>query len=519
MSTDLFNDAPDTAPWAAPSPLGVEVVPPPFPAHTLPPTLRRWVEAQSVALQIPPDIAAAVALGAVSAACAGRFQVEPQPGWVEPLNLYITPIASSADRKSALIKAAAKPFYAREDADQAAYHEAVGDLRRQLKSADGDDDAEELQAEIDKLERYGKPRMVVEDVTPERMASLMHVNDGRLLVMSPEGVGFVDGLGRYGKGHNIELVLKAHPGERFSVDRATDAQAITIKYPLLTLVLACQPTIIEKLVENETFYSRGLPQRFLYFWPKSRVGTREHGTAPVPRDVVLDFESLIGTLLDLPAPTLRYLSLKDAATTSLEPPTLHFEPDAQALLIAFARELEPTLVVFGELTDSWGGKLTGAIARISGLLHLARKHSQDCQDYQAIGPSVSAADVANAIEIGRYLIPHAKRVFSLADGDPVVVAARRVLAHISSQRPILTVFTKSQIQQKLRGKKSMFDKASDVDAPFALLEAKGWIRLVPTADESGKAGRKPSPSYVGHKCLWPGNTANTENASGVARAA
>lgn len=516
-----FGDYPDpadsdesdpNADWPTPIPLGEEIALPTFPVQTLPPVIRAWVEAYAVALQLPPDIPAALALGAIAAASAGRFKVEPRQGWTEPLNLYVVGIASSADRKSAAAKAAVRVLQDREDVQKAAYWSEVGELKRALKSATDDDEAAaELQEQLDVMFRDGPPRMLADDVTPERMAGLMHTNDGRLAIISPEGVGFVEGLSRYGASANIELVLKAHPGERINVDRQKDKEALTIKAPTLTLVLACQPNIIDLLIQNTSFYTRGLPQRFLYFWPKSKVGHRETAPPPVPAAVIAAYDDTIGKLLDLPAPTLRGLSARDAATTSLEPRTLSFTPEAQALLIDFAEELEPRLVAFGDSTDSWGGKLEGAIARIAGLLCLVRSVSEHSENCEVIPSRVSAADVASAIEIGRYLIPHAKRAFSLQDADPTVAAAKRIIQYIRSNSAIFrSSFSKRDVHQGLRGDKR-FARASDLDAPLELLEEKGWIRPRLVVEDGGRKGRKASPGYVAHAAVWPHNAHNPQN--------
>jgi len=498
-----------------PQPLADEIKLPPFPVEALPGVLRTWVEAQATALQVPVDMPAAVALGAVAAACAGRFSAQPRPGWTEPLNLYIIAAAASADRKSALISAAVKPLQAYEKALGLAYHEAIHDLKRahkdasEFEGAEAEAEAETIETQLEALQREGRPRTLGDDVTPEALAGVMHRNDGRLAIMSPEGVGFIEGLSRYGKGSNIELVLKAHPGDQISIDRKANNESMTIEAPLLTLVLACQPeAIAELLINNTSYHRRGLPQRFLYFMPKSRVGGRQIAAQPVPAGVAGAYGDMLQKLLALPAPTHRGLSMREAAAVSLEPPALHFTPEAQRMLVDFETELEPRLVPFGDSVDSWGGKLCGAIVRLAGLLCLVRRvatDSEHCEDSESITP----CDVSAAIAIGRYLIPHAKHAFGFTDVDPTVAKAQRILKWIRSNRVnIVGSFSKRDCHQALKGDKQ-FERADSVDAPLELLVSKGWLELVCEPHEG--AGRKPSPRYAPHKVLCPQNPQDPQN--------
>ena len=98
--------------------------------------------------------------------------------------------------------------------------------------------------------------------------------------------------------------------------------------------------------------------------------------------------------------------------------------------------------------------------------------------------------MANAIEIGRYLIPHADAVLNmrLLGEESTASNERYILRWIG--RHARGEFTRREAQQQ--GKRR-FQRAEDIDAPLAERERRGYIRQRGT--ESGGPGRPPSPVY------------------------
>jgi hypothetical protein len=66
------------------------------------------------------------------------------------------------------------------------------------------------------------PRVWTEDVTPEKLGTLMAENRQCMAVLSAEGGIFGIMAGRYSKGApNIDIFLKGHAGEPVRVDRGS----------------------------------------------------------------------------------------------------------------------------------------------------------------------------------------------------------------------------------------------------------------------------------------------------------
>src|ERR1019366_10624509 len=98
-----------------------------------------------------------------------------------------------------------------------------------------EEEARNLSSALDRLDVPAPPRMFTADVTPEKLASLLHENGGRMAVLSAEGGIFDIMAGRYSSGMpNIDVYLAGHAGDPIRVDRRgrspefVDRPALTI---------------------------------------------------------------------------------------------------------------------------------------------------------------------------------------------------------------------------------------------------------------------------------------------------
>lgn len=172
----------------------------------------------------------------------------------------------------------------------------------------------------------------------------------------------------------------------------------------------------------------------------------------------------------------------------------------------FAAWVEPQLAKFGDLghmTD-WGGKLVGAVARIAALLHMAGNSG-------AVAPwhdAVPLDTVERAIQIGMYLIPHARAAYGSMGADPDVADALHILAWV--KRTATPSFTKREAFEALKGR---FKRAVDMDPALNRLVEHEYIRLQPQDNQVGP-GRKPSPRYDVNPAVFASHNAhNAHNSS------
>ena len=114
----------------------------------------------------------------------------------------------------------------------------------------------------------------------------------------------------------------------------------------------------------------------------------------------------------------------------------------------------------------------------------------NCENCESALEVIKKPTIEAAIEIARYLIPHADAVLRMMDleEEPLVADARYILAWI--ERHNRRKFTKRDAQQ--HGKRR-FPKAEMIDVALAELVKRGYIRERPS--EPAGPGRPASTSY------------------------
>ncbi len=492
----------EEAPWEPPIPLA-ESPRPPFPTDVLPGWVRRWVEAEARATQTPPALAGMLGLSCLAAACAKTVIVRVTPQWTEPVNLFTATAMAPGERKSAVFADATRPigdFEAAQLAERApeiaeaegrrkiaeqaltkvqkAAAEAVGPERAKLL-LEADAQARDLAA----TKVPALPRLLADDCSPEKLASLLAEQGGRIAVMAPEGDVFELMGGRYSANGapNFGVYLRGHAGDDLRVDRV-GRRSEFVRAPALTIGLAIQPDIVAGLATKPGFRGRGLLARFLYVLPESLVGRRAIDPPPVPDDVREEYHRNLTALLGL------HPSTRADAYGNPEPHALDLAADARQTLRSFRAALEPRLGEIGDLDHirDWAGKLAGAVARVAGLLHMALHAVQEEPWARPIADTTMMA----AIQLGTdFLVPHALAAFAQMGADPAMADAQYVLRVLGAHD--LVCFTQRDLFQLVKGR---FKTVEPLERALVILEEHGYARPLAPSHRS-RPGRKPSPTF------------------------
>lgn len=468
---------------------------PEFPTHALPDILRQWVEAKSHATQTPADLAAWLVLAVCSAAIARRVIIEPRPGWEEPVNLFTAVLLEPGNRKSAVFSDAMKPLreleaefieaarprVAREQSDRRQDETRLKNLEKtaaEKGDATARQEACNLAAELAKQTESVLPRLLVDDATSEKLGMMLAQQGGRIASMSPEGGVFDLMAGLYSKSGmpQFGVYMMGHSGDDLIVDRVS-RRSVHVECPALTCAYAMQPAVIEGLAEKAAFRGRGLLARFLYAAPQSWIGSREIAPDPVQTSTQEAYRQMVRDLAEIKCETVLQLSV-----------------DARGMFEHWEAEIETMLADGGEMEimRDWGAKLAGATVRLAAVMHCVENDQAE---------HIEERTIAAAIEIARYLVPHAEAVLNmmLAEEDSTADDAHYVLRWI--ERHGLREFTKRHVHQ--HGKRR-FRKVEDLNAPLKELEQRGYIRLRPT--ETTGPGRPPSPTYEVNPAVFDDET-------------
>jgi replicative DNA helicase len=488
---------------------------PTFPTKAFPQWLKDFVEAEAEATQTPVDLASMLALSVCSAGLSKKFVVEGSPGWLEPVNLYTVTALPPASRKTSVFSSMISPITAFEVAEYERTRVQIAMAEQEKRMAEksramaedkalksqGSErehwsmEARNLEETLSNMNVPSTPRFVADDVTPEKLAVIMSEQRGRIAILSDEGGPFEMMAGRYSEKPNFEIYLKGHPGVDVRIDRK-NGTSIHIRKPAITIGLAVQPDVLTGLASTPQLRGRGMLARILWSMPKSNIGSRSTRPKSMPDFVRADYHRHIKTLFELQP--------KRDEQGEWIPAIAKFSPGAQEIFDAFRQELEPKLSRYGELgyLQDWAGKLAGAILRIVWILSINR-HFKDPSIY------MGENDILAALEIGQYLIAHAKAAFSCMGADERTESAKHILGYI--QRAGWKEFSRRDLHQVARGD-ARFKDPDSLDEPLGILEKRFFIRAIQTTSEG--PGRRPSTRYRTNTQ----NSLDTQNSPGLVSA-
>lgn len=480
------NDVNNTK-WPEPIPFNDYSALPDFPVELLPGIGKEIVKAVAEVNQVDPGIAALNYLSAL-AACMGKKAVVNLISHTEPLNIFTCSIYESGNRKSTTQAVMTKPLYDYQEQAQKEMQDLIRDslnahkirearLAKLQKTAAGADDfaqrkqlefeAAAVAKEIDENPLVKSPLFTMDDTTTEALAIYMAENNEAMSIFSTEGGIFQTMAGRYDKGVNIDLYLKAHACDPFSVHRV-GREAKTMQGPCLTMCLTVQSDVISEVGGNSQFRGRGLLARFLYSLCKSQVGYRQRQTKKIHEPLLNRYKQHIFSLLEIPQAEHE----------------LRFTPEAQGIWDEFYNDVEADMRPGGSLeylTD-WGSKLPGAVARIAGLLHLAEHGAE------GVNKDISAGFAGASCVVGAYFKEHALATFGLMQADHRIESAKKTLSYIKRQQP--DTFKARDVLSNINSFKTIDD---DVLPGIKVLIERGYIR--PVESTHSGLGRPEAMAY------------------------
>ncbi len=460
--------------WEKPVPLEMETNVR-FPVEALPETVRDYVLAVSEFLQTPVDMAGSLSLAVLAHCLQGKYEVLIKKGWQEPLNLFVLPVAAPSEKKSPCLKWMIKPIqqYEREWNKEHAREIALSNntyaaLLRKVEKMQKDYAAGKItQAELDAAKDEEREFAVlrpkkeyVDDITVERMATLMVENEGRLSAFGTESTLFQNLNGRYSNGAYFDIVLKGFSQDPIRVDRAGKDEEV-IENPVLTIVQMAQPRVLEGMMRNEEFLGRGLIARILFSLPKSLVGDRNIDPPTVPDETANGYHKLILRLLNTEPQNTELITLSE---------------DAEHVRLVFEQETEDKLKS-GEYSfiADWIGKIRGTAVRIAGLL--CRTEAEERKAAGAGMPDesphfvISEENMSNAILLACYFIEHAKVAYSKMGADRLTNNSKLIVEAI--RREGLQRFARRDIMRACR----MLPTAEVTQKALDHLEALGYVRV------------------------------------------
>lgn len=406
--------APDpAAPW---EPLDNGESLPAFPLERFPAWIRDHINQYTATNGVSKDYCAACVLGTISAVTVGHCDI-PFNGHKEPIQLYSLFVGSSGTMKSSVIRHFTKPAddWLRTNneltrATNYAINKEIEQLEKQLAAEKGKkaniNTITDLTSKIEakRKERHNTFPVPWDDVTPESLVNAMKYSRGTANIATAEGniINVVAGVSYNQRGSvaNIDVFLKGTDGEPIHLFRVTTGET-DIPRTDLSMLLAIQPALLERLCRSADAVGRGLAQRFLiYSPPEDPKSTIDH-TAPV----LLDPAYMDRWTQHITTIAARFMDPDSAAIT------MDLEPEADMIIRQFWNMTTALIKERGTADEDsiigWLAKCHGKALRVSALLALLRDKN---------ATTITAEDAENAVALFKeYYIPQFIGAYERAD--------------------------------------------------------------------------------------------------------
>jgi hypothetical protein len=394
----------------------------PFPVGALPSPLDGFITQTAAALGCDPAYVALPVLAAVFAVIGNTRRVRLKRSWLEPAVGWFAIVGESGTLKSPAQEAALGPLE-RVEARLAA------ERREQLQQYQMDQ--EEYQELRKKARKEGKElpteperpperRVLVHDVTIERLAELLEDNPRGLLLSREELDGWLGSFSRYRSKSALESSdlpywLSIHGARALRVDRkGGDRRTVYVPRAAVTVVGGIQPGTLTRCLTTP-YFEAGLVARLLLAMPPTR--RKRWSEAEVHPDVTAEYEGLLQRLLALDF---------DQGEDGPVPFTLRLSPGAKErwvqFYIAWAGE---QAAAEGELCAALS-KLEGYCARFALVHHVVARVARQADDADPI----EAASVEAAVVLTKWFADEARRIYMVLRESEEARQTRKLIEFI-----------------------------------------------------------------------------------------
>ncbi|MEP1613533.1 MAG: YfjI family protein [Roseobacter sp.] len=464
----------------------------PLPSAHLGP-FREAAQALADLTQAPIEVGFQSLLAASSLATQAHANIETLAGDA-PLSLYLLTVAASGERKSTCDKLALWAVHQWEEENYPAYRHSrtTYDLelglfeqaqRKFVKARSGGDGGEVIESDVPREPAAPViPRKILSDVTYEGLLHHFEEGDPSVGIFSDEGGQFFGGHAMSKENQLKTAAAMSRVWDAAVLNRTRAGQPlVTYRHRRGSLHVMIQPGVAESVFANETLRDQGFLSRCLIAWPQSRIGRRfitvndeEAAKRAAAQEKLAAFQGLIHGLLSLPP--------SDTGNPrELAPRTLKLSPEARALLVTFANEVERQQGKDGDLAHITGfaSKASEQAARIAGVFALLTDPAAEV---------VASTVMADAIQLTAWYLSEAQCVLDAGPVDPNLKMAERLRVWLLDKKRH-EEFTKRMI---VRSGPSALRDTKIVEKLLGILERHHWIVRCPEASSSG---RKSAPSW------------------------
>jgi len=469
--------------------------PPAISANLIPEPIRDRVVDLSERIGVPVEAVLAPTLVALGRVIGNTRRVYPkahEEEWFEIATLWSMLVAGPSTRKSATIAQALRPL---RDIEEAMYEEyeagthkraatltiiegQIGKVQKQIGAAETPAKVELLEDELAKLyEREAEakrsaPRLVVNDVTVEKLGELLAENPRGLVTVRDELSGLFAQMNAVGRENDRSFLLEAYNADgSYTFDRIGRG---TTRVPSvsLSIVGGIQPEVVKPLIRKsiETAGGDGFLSRFQLPVMYDLGSTPQAEDRPVNQAAADRARTIFERLQ---AQAQQHLSNPHTVSKT----GFHFEPDAQKHMDAWRLSIEariqsPELSGFPAF-QAHLGKTAGFGMRLALLFHAIDEADGRPSEYITLEQAKAATDVAE------YYVKHAEVLYECSSVQGLQDAHRLLKRFQNGDFDDRTKTTDIQRATRL-------DRADLMEA-LEVLQGYGWVQVRHQKNQGARA--------------------------------
>lgn len=466
--------------------------------RAFPPTLswmRDWILSIERVLQAPPEFMTLLALGMVSGAIAGRYEIALDGvEWSEPAPLWVLCAMPSGALKSPVFKVLSRPFYghdlsvdqAREESDwegkMMVARAVLENVQAKLKKQAGVGGiGPDMKALADLAAEAALGVRVVEDARPPKrdivgssfttagLVAHLQDHDERCLILDPEGSVFGHALaGARDVDRDLDPWLKSYscePIKQVRIGNGNGKANRHVKRPVLAIAACTQPENLsmfrDKYAEGRGFLARFIVAVFPYKLPDVAI---VHET--LPQAQVDRWAAEVTRLLQpgRPSEPIQVLLCDEGARM--------FEVWASKWLGEAKRDIEAEKDSSVAYASAFGAKLRGMALRL-----ILTMHALEVQRPEESSPSPEVVRCVLDVLVP-FIKNHVERLSSVIRDDPAIKMAERILRWLASESKLGEPKPSFSRTQAFNGLRTGLACVDDLNAGLAVLSDSGWIRPV-----------------------------------------
>lgn len=438
----------------------------------------------------PVDYIFAALLTSASALLSNYIVASPKPGWDEPAVLWAMIVGEPSASKSpafdaviTVLKSIERDVNGRErkaiddwEEKEKVYQSILKKWQKDLDDAVKAGDPVPAKPENPQSDKRPQPsRLMVNDITIERLAQIISGQEIGILQFRDELAGWLEGMVRYTKGGSDRgFWLEAYGARPFTVDRMT--RQVTVDRLAVCVLGGIQPDRMNTLLLGAD--DDGLLARLMPIWPDP---------APITVGTVSYDDSLLRTVLY----GLHGYVSSVVHTGRREPSIVRFNGQSHMKLEELRQRLRDMENEEEGLTKSFLGKVSGLTVRVALVLAYINAAASGADfPLELSEPNFEAAQSFTM----DYVLPMVRRSYEVASISKTECAARKILWISKVNR--LEVLTVREIKRRSR---TGLDDDKDIYPALSLLVAADWLKEEPSP--KGKNGR-PTVKYYVNPRLW-----------------